>query len=234
LNTAELKILAIDTATEQCSVALKVGDHSITRGTVTPRGHADLILPMIQDVLDEAGITLKQMDVLAFGRGPGAFTGVRIAVGVIQGLGFASDLPVIGISNLAAVAQQSARGHAEILVCMDARMGEVYWGRFQSNDDGPVTSLSVEQVSAPERVIESQRHDKWTPVIAVGTGFGAYPALLHHFAGCELNATALPHAREIALLASRDYRLGLAVQAAQAQPIYLRDQVTHVASVKKP
>lgn len=180
-------------------------------------------------------IMLRQMDVLAFGRGPGAFTGVRIAIGVIQGLAFAADLPVIGISNLAAVAQQSVVGvnaDAEILVCMDARMGEVYWGRFQSKN-GLVTLSGGEQVSAPERVIESQRIEQWMPKVAVGTGFGAYPVLAQHFVGCELNATLLPHACEVALLASRDYELGLAVNAEQAQPVYLRDQVTHVAAASK-
>jgi len=229
-----LKILAIDTATEQCSVALRVDEATLTRGLVTPRGHADLILPMVQEVLTEAGTTLTQMDVLAFGRGPGAFTGVRIAIGVIQGLAFAADLPVIGVSNLAAVAQQSTHHDAETLVCMDARMGEVYWGRFQF-EAGLATPLSVERVSAPERVIESQRNENWLPKIALGTGFGAYPVLAHHFAACELNATSLPHAREVALLAMRDYQSGLAVSAEQAQPVYLRDQVTHAAaSAKKP
>jgi len=227
-----LKKLAIDTATEQCSVALRIDDATLTRGVVTPRGHADLVLPMVQEVLTEAGLTLQQMDVLAFGRGPGAFTGVRIAIGVIQGLAFAADLPVIGVSNLAAVAQQASINGAEILVCMDARMGEVYWGRFQL-EAGFVTPLSTEQVSAPERVIESHRNENWMPKIAAGTGFGAYPLLAQHFAGCELNATSLPHAREVALLASRDYQLGLAVSPEQAQPVYLRDQVTHVAAASK-
>jgi tRNA threonylcarbamoyladenosine biosynthesis protein TsaB len=229
-----LKILAIDTATEQCSVALRIGDVTLARGLVTPRGHADLVLPMVQEVLTESGLTLKQMDALAFGRGPGAFTGVRIAVGVIQGLAFAADLPVIGISNLAAVAQQSIMQDAETLVCMDARMGEVYWGRFQFID-GLVAPTSIEQVSAPERVIESQRDGNWIPKRAVGTGFGAYPVLARHFAASDLNATLLPHAREVALLASRDYLSGLAVSAEQAQPVYLRDKVTHVAaSTEKP
>jgi len=230
-----LKILAIDTATEQCSVALHIDEACITRGVVTPRGHADLILPMIQEVLTEAGLTLQRLDAIAFGRGPGAFTGVRIAVGVVQGLAFATDLPVIGISNLAAVAQQSTHNATEILVCMDARMGEVYWARFKATDDKLVTPLSAERVSAPEHVISSQQQEQWRPSTAVGTGFGAYPMLAQHFAACDLNATSLPHARDIAALAIRDFKLGMALDVMQAQPVYLRDQVTHsVASSRVP
>jgi len=237
-----LKILAIDTATEQCSVALRIGDIEIIRGVVAPRGHADLILPMIHEVLSEADISLKQLDAIAFGRGPGAFTGVRIAVGVVQGLAFATDRPVIAISNLAAVAQQIGDVAAEVLVCMDARMGEVYWGRFKVQDDGLVRSLSDEQVGMPESVIDSQRQgelrgqsqEAWQPRFAVGTAFTAYPILAQHFSQCD-PTSALPHAREIALLAERDFKLGLAVGATLAQPIYVRDRVTHsTAATNKP
>ena len=222
-----MKLLAIDTATEQCSVALCVDDRCITRGVVIPRGHAELILPMIKEVLDEAGINLKQLDAIAFGRGPGAFTGVRIAIGVVQGLAFACDLPVIGISNLAAVAQQSPVVDGELLVCMDARMNEVYWGHFRFDDGALVVAAGDEQVTAPEVVIDAARADGNEPTQALGTGFNAYPVLREYFSRRPINETALPHAKEIARLAMRDFKLGLAVDAAHAQPVYLRDRVTH-------
>jgi len=223
-----VKLLALDAATEQCSVALRIDAHCISRSVVTPRGHAELILPMIDEVLDEAGLKLNQLDAIAFGRGPGAFTGVRIAIGVVQGLAFACDLPVIGISNLAAVAQRCPVITGEILVCMDARMNEVYWGRFKFADDGLVTSTSDEQVSSPETVIALTASVTPAFAMTIGTGLSAYPALREHFRKISSDATALPHAVEIAKLGERDFERGLAVDAAHAQPVYLRDQVTHV------
>ena len=230
-----MKLLAIDTATEQCSVALRYGDSCILRCVQTARGHADMVLPMVQAVLAEAGLSLPQLDAIAFGRGPGAFTGVRIAIGVVQGLAYACELPVVGISNLAAVAQQAADQPGEILVCMDARMGEVYWGRFQCIDAGShdklVTALQNEQLSAPAQVVALNLQ----PAVCLGTGFRAYPLLREGFNALvhnqpTINGDALPCAREIALLAERDYRLGLAVDAAAARPVYLRDQVTQVSA----
>lgn len=220
-----MKLLAIDTATERCSVALSVDDQCITRDTVTPRAHAELILPMIQDVLAEASLSLRQIDGIAFGRGPGAFTGVRIAIGVVQGLAFACDLPVVAVSNLAAVAQQSNSTEQEILVCMDARMHEVYWARFQLRD-GVAVALSTEHVSAAGIVMAEQSSQSLA--VGLGTGFKAYPELISLCVPGFVNDDALPHAREIAILGLRDMRAGLATDAMHAQPIYLRDQVTHV------
>jgi tRNA threonylcarbamoyladenosine biosynthesis protein TsaB len=122
-----MKLLAIDTATETCSVALLIDDRMIERATETQRGHADLVLPMVDAVLAEAGLTLRQLDGPGLRPRPGAFTGVRIAVGVAQGLAYGAQLATVGISDLAAVAQQFAYPAARILVCMDARMNEVYW-----------------------------------------------------------------------------------------------------------
>lgn len=223
-----MKLLAIDTATEQCSVALLLDTHCITRCVRTPRAHAELILPMIQEVLMEAGIVMTQLDVIGFGRGPGAFTGVRIAIGVVQGLAFACDLPVVGVSDLAAVAQQLAPVEGEVLVCMDARMNEVYWGLFKYAADGLVVSSSIEQVTAPERVIQFVDEEQRMPAYVIGTGVDAYPVLREHFSQVHIHGDALPRAAEIAALAARDFYQGLAVTAAEAQPVYLRDQVTHV------
>lgn len=123
------KILAIDTATENCSVALLVNDRVISRSEVAPRDHTKKVLPMVDEVLKEAGLTLQDLDALAFGRGPGSFTGVRIGIGIAQGLAFGAELPMIGVSTLAAMAQASYRLHGatNAAVAIDARMGEVYW-----------------------------------------------------------------------------------------------------------
>jgi tRNA threonylcarbamoyladenosine biosynthesis protein TsaB len=225
--TAAPTLLAIDTATEQCSVALLHQGVSIHRGVQTPRGHADLVLPMVQELMTEAGVTFKQLNAIAFGRGPGAFTGVRIAIGVAQGLGYAADVPLLPISNLAAVAQQSAAAltmGVQILVCMDARMGEVYSGLFAVGSDGLVAPVNDEQVCPPERIDIPVA----TVALGAGTGFSAYPVLRERYAAITLHDSALPHAIHIAQLAVRDWHAGLAVAAADAAPVYLRDQVTHV------
>lgn len=220
-----MKLLAIDTATERCSVALLVDERVIERATETPRGHADLVLPMVNDVLAEGGLTLRQLDGLAYGRGPGAFTGVRIAVGVAQGLAYGAQLATVGISNLAAVAQQFAVAGARILVCMDARMNEVYWGRFEATPDGLVRSMVDERVDRPEAV------DPGDATVFAGTGFGAYPQLAAGRAAVAIHNAALPHAREIARLAAAELRAGRGQPPERAQPVYLRDQV---AIVKRP
>ena len=220
-----MKLLAIDTATERCSVALLVDERVIERAAETPRGHADLVLPMVNDVLAEAGLTLRQLDGLAYGRGPGAFTGVRIAVGVAQGLAYGARLGTVGISDLAAVAQQFAAAGAPILVCMDARMNEVYWCRFATTPDGLV------RATAPERVDRPGAVEPGDATVFAGTGFGAYPQLAAGRAGVAVHDAVLPHARDIARLAVAELRAGRAEPPERAQPVYLRDQV---ATVKPP
>jgi len=227
-----MKILAIDTATERCSVALNIDGTLVDRSTDTLRGHADLILPMIQSLLNDAGLALAQLDGIAYGRGPGSFTGVRIAVGVVQGLAFGAGLPTAGISNLAAVAQQAAatgcRAGDRLLVCMDARMAEVYWGVFQCGPDGLVDPVTEEAVAPPDRVVETM---KAQPVgVAAGTGFHAYPAL-GAIAASRAFPMLLPRARDIAVLGVREFASGRGQKAADAQPVYLRNQVVSVKPV---
>jgi tRNA threonylcarbamoyladenosine biosynthesis protein TsaB len=223
-------LLAIDTATEQCSVALLHNGVELQRGVQTPRGHADLVLPMVQELMAEAGLGFTQLDAIAFGRGPGGFTGVRIAIGVAQGLAYAADLPLVPVSNLAAVAQQAVGSVAmggQLLICMDARMGEVYSGLFVVSENGLVIAASAEQVCAPETVdIPVQ-----SLAMGLGTGFRAYPVLSMRYAEINLRGDALPHASHIVRLAERDLRAGLTVSAADAVPVYLRDQVVHVKTV---
>ena len=220
-----MKLLAIDTATERCSVALYIDDRIVERATETQRGHADLVLPMVEAVLAEGGLTLRQLDGLAYGRGPGAFTGVRIAVGVAQGLAYGAQLVTVGVSDLAAVAQQFASAGARILVCMDARMNEVYWGRFEATPDGLVAATSAERVDRPEAV------EPGDATVFAGTGFAAYPQLVGGRAAGAVHGTARPHARDIARLAAVELRAGRGQSPEKAQPVYLRDQV---ATVKAP
>lgn len=219
-----MRVLAIDTATERCSVALRLDGQFIERSQDTQRTHAELVLPMVADVLREGGVTLAALNGIAYGRGPGAFTGVRIAVGVVQGLGFGADLPTVGVSNLAAVAQQVVRGDEEILVCMDARMGEVYWARFRG-DGGIVHAVCEERVDRPERV------EAGKATLFAGTGFKACPQLAP--AGARAIEEVLPRAREIAVLAAPEFAANRGVPAAQAAPVYLRDQVATVKGVSQ-
>jgi tRNA threonylcarbamoyladenosine biosynthesis protein TsaB len=220
-----MKLLAIDTATERCSVALLIDERIIERATETQRGHADLVLPMVDAVLAEGGVTLRQLDGLAYGRGPGAFTGVRIAVGVAQGLAYGAQLLTVGISDLAAVAQQFASPGSRILVCMDARMNEVYWGRFEATPEGLVAATSVERVDRPEAV------EPGDATVFAGTGFGAYPQLAAGRPTAAVHGAARPDARDIARLAAAELRAGRGQPPERAQPMYLRDQV---ATVKAP
>jgi len=224
-----MKILAIDTATERCSVALSIEGHIVDRTADTPRGHADLILPMIQSLLNDADLALAQLDGIAYGRGPGAFTGVRIAIGVVQGLAFGAGLLTAGISNLAAVAQQAATPGQRVLVCMDARMAEVYWGVFHCHaSSGLVDAVTEEEVAPPERVIAAMGSQ---PVdLAVGTGFQSYSQLASIVATRTLPAL-LPRARDIAVLGEREFAQGRGRKAAEAQPVYLRNQVVSVKPV---
>jgi tRNA threonylcarbamoyladenosine biosynthesis protein TsaB len=218
-----MNLLAIDTATEQCSVAIVTDNATWSRVVPTARSHADMILPMVDEVLRESGLTLAQLDGLAFGRGPGSFTGVRIAVSVIQGLALARQLQVAGVSNLAAVAQQAAQVrqlsvNADILVCMDARMNEVYWGHYRVGANGLVGLVGAEQVSPPSAVAA-------VAVLGVGTGWRAYPELRQRYPVLPVDDSLLPRASEVARLGIAEFSAGRVTTAANAQPVYLRDQV---------
>jgi tRNA threonylcarbamoyladenosine biosynthesis protein TsaB len=220
-----MRLLAVDTATERCSVALCIDGRVIERESEQPRGHADLVLPMVESVLQEAGLKLTDLDGIAYGRGPGAFTGVRIAVGVVQGLAFGAQLMTVGVSNLAAVAQQVAQPGDRVLVCMDARMDQVYWSSFiREPGSALVSSLGPERVDAPDAVVDGNYS------VLAGTGFKAYAALHSRLAtdGRAVHDSVLPRARDIALLAEAEFRAGHARPALEAEPVYIRDQVAHV------
>ncbi len=227
-----MKLLAIETATDACSAALSIDGEIRERYALAPRAHTELILPMVDELMVEAGIVVSQLDAMAFGRGPGAFTGVRIAVGVTQGIAFAADLPVLPVSTLAALAQ-GADGD-RVLTALDARMDEVYWGAYQRNAAGLMELLGEECVSAPAEVPlpsgfppqDSPRENSWQ---GVGAGWAAYEAVLTERCGGLLatwDGTRFPRARDVAQLGVAGFEGGQAVSAEQALPVYLRDKVT--------
>jgi len=233
-----LRMLAIDTSTEACSAALLWSDGEVRqRFIVTERGHAELILPMIDGLLAEAGCRLRDLDGLAFGRGPGGFTGLRIAAGVIQGLAYGAGLPVAPVSSLAAVAflatsrpsctsstSSPSSPSAGILVCNDARMNEVYWGcyRFDASDPCVPLVLTEETVGPPDRVQPAP-----AVVHFAGNGLPRYPALHARLesAGLRYHEGVYPRAEAIVRLGERMLQKGEGVGAAEALPVYIRDDV---------
>lgn len=221
------KILALDTSTEFCSAALLVDGELFHRGEVSPRGHTTKILPMVDEILSEAGIKLTQLDGLAFGRGPGSFTGVRIGIGVAQGLAFGADLPMLGVSTLKAMAQGSYRtsGATEVAAAIDARMSEVYWGRFSRQDNGSWLDIDAECVIPPQELCEQTPEDEKTWV-QVGTGWDAYSEEL---AALKLKRTEsgvlYPESQDIVVVASLEWDSAELVGPEEASPIYLRDKV---------
>jgi tRNA threonylcarbamoyladenosine biosynthesis protein TsaB len=219
-----MKILAIDTAEDACSAALLVGDSVLSRFKIAPRRHSELILPMMDQLLAEAGLVLRGLDAIAFGRGPGSFTGVRIAAAVAQGAAFAADLPVAPVSTLLALAARARResGAGAVLAALDARMGEVYWASVPP--EAPDGGIPREQVLAPEQVPVPPA-GLWT---GVGSGWGAYADVLKARLGSRLERTdpgLRVHAQDVAVLGGELWRQGLAVPPEQALPVYLRDEV---------
>jgi tRNA threonylcarbamoyladenosine biosynthesis protein TsaB len=222
-----VKILALDTATEACSAALLLDGDITDRYVVAPRRHNELILPMIDELLSESGVRLKQLDYLAFGRGPGAFTGVRIAAGVVQGLALSQDIPVFPVSDLAALALRAGKKHGwdKVLVLTDARMKEVYQGRYRVPEGQNLVELvGPESVGLPAEV-EVPGEAGW---YGAGDGFSAYAVELagvrRKLAGADTNC--LPRATEIALLAVALAGQQEPLRPEQALPVYLRDKVT--------
>ncbi|MFM5479457.1 tRNA (adenosine(37)-N6)-threonylcarbamoyltransferase complex dimerization subunit type 1 TsaB [Aeromonas veronii] len=223
----ELKILAVDTATEACSAALLVGDKLFSRWEEAPRDHTRKILPMVQAVLEDAGISLSDLDAIAFGRGPGSFTGVRIGISVAQGLAFGAGVPLIGISTLAAMAQGAYRldGAEQVLTAIDARMNEVYFGRYELID-GRMQLVGDEVVSEPVALVDV-RGKLAGRVTCVGTGFETYGETLSGLADeLAVSQVRFPAAEDMLPLARAAWLAGEAVPVEQATPVYLRDKVT--------
>lgn len=220
-----MNILALDTCTESCSAALLYQGEVFDCVEMTQRGHSDLILGMLDTVLERADTSIASIDAVAFGRGPGSFTGVRVGVGVAQGVAYARDIPVIPISSLAAVAQGALdRVESDYLaVAMDARMGEIYCASYQ-RVDGIVQLLGDEKVCPPEKFLP-QSQQKWA---GVGTGWGVYAELLEKQFSDNLEQVRVeqyPQATSIIKLAQIEAEAGRMVSADQAFPVYLRNNV---------
>lgn len=227
-----MRLLAVETATEACSAAIWLDGEILERFERAPRRHTELILPMVDSLMTEAGLTLKDMDALAFGRGPGSFTGVRIATGVVQGLALSTGRPVIGISTLASLAQSQADQHKQVIAILDARMHEVYWGCYQRGEDGCMSLIDEELVCAPADV-PCPAAGEW---LVAGSGWASYSDMLAHQLApltFEANDDAWPRAGASARLAVARLTAGDTVSAAEARPVYLRDQVIQT-STKNP
>lgn len=217
-----MKLLALDTATEACSAAVLVEGAVLERYELAPRRHAALILPMIEAVLAEAGVAPTELDAVAFGRGPGAFTGVRVAVGIAQGIALAADLPVAPVSTLAALALGAARetGRVRIATALDARMGEIYWGAYAVVGE-TVQPLSEERVCVP--LAATAPPGDW---FGVGSGWLAHAAILSgRLSVGGWLGERYPRAGDVARLAADPGRRGEWVSAEQALPVYLRNEV---------
>ena len=243
-----MKILALDTATENCSAALLIDGTVISR-ELPGQGHAGQILPMISEVLAAGEVALRALDAIAFGRGPGGFTGVRLAASVTQGLAFGVGIPVVPVSNLQALAQRHFAADSameRVLVCTDARMREVYWGCFERRD-GLAAPVGDEQLSAPESVrlpggwtrnVHAHATAPISPsrpspsgLFGAGRGFAEYPELTAAMTPLlqGIQANLLPRASEMAILAAPEVAAGRVFQAEQALPVYLRNDVARPA-----
>ncbi|SEA61998.1 tRNA (adenosine(37)-N6)-threonylcarbamoyltransferase complex dimerization subunit type 1 TsaB [Marinobacterium iners] len=219
------KILALDTSTDACSAALLLGDQLTDRFVIEPRRHTHLLLPMVDELLAEAGVALNSLDAIAFGRGPGSFAGIRIATGAAQGLALAADLPVVPVSTLKAIAWAEGEGSGSLLTVLDARMDEVYWCAWRWQDGEPV-ALVEEQVCAPAQ-IHLPSESLVRPFVGLGSGWcyrERMPAELVRQV-CEIKAEVYPQASAMAQLAQRALKQGAAMAPDDARPVYLRDQV---------
>lgn len=222
-----MKLLAVETATECCSAALLADDRVFAASEIAPRRHNEIILPMCEHVLAQGEVGLGQLDAVAFGRGPGTFTGVRLAAAVVQGVALARDLPVVPVSSLAALAQAVYHEHrcTQALPCIDARMREVYYALYEVNRDAVMQLIGDEHVISPSSIEVEVGDD----CIGAGSGWKAYAEVLSaQFPKITAyDAEAFPRAEYVARLGQYHFERGHTVAATQALPVYLRDQVAN-------
>ena len=223
-----MRILAIDTATEACSAALWNTGEICAHFELCPREHTQRILPVVQDILSQSGVTLAELGALAFGRGPGSFTGVRIGIGIAQGLALGAELPMIGVSTLATMAQGAFRksGATRVLAAIDARMGEVYWAEYVRDEQGIWHGEESEAVLKPEAVKARlmQLSGDW---VTVGTGWPAWPELAADATHLTITdgQVLLPAAEDMLPIAVYLLEKGKTVAVEKAEPKYLRNEV---------
>jgi tRNA threonylcarbamoyladenosine biosynthesis protein TsaB len=216
-----MRILALETSTEYCSVALWLDGNVVNRCELVGQRHSELLIGILDSLLHEAGVKLRELDGIAFGAGPGSFTGVRIACGVTQGLALGADLPVVGVCTLQALAQ--AAGHDKVIAALDARMGEIYHAVYEKRAGSWVT-ICEPNLSLPQQAPQVQASG-W---FGIGSGFAMYGAVLGNRYSGQIsgsNIQAVPQASAIAEFAAPLFAAGQGMDAAQAMPFYLRDKV---------
>lgn len=222
-----MNILYLDSSTEACTAGVSAGERVVTERVVAPRGHAEKLLPMAEGLLEAAGLSFADLDLVGFGRGPGSFTGVRIATAMAQGVAIARDLPMLPVSSLECLAagawrryrSAGGRGPVEIRAAIDARMGEIYRAGYLVDETGRWQEILTEAVTSP--VFPPGRGES---LIATGTGFGRYPALLEEPSLVQSEPEALPHALDgLSLMARSGKDQWIAPD--RAVPEYLRDNV---------
>lgn len=217
------RILALDTSTDACSVALQTDERVISRFEIAPRKHTQLLLPMVDAVMQESGLKFEQLDALAFGRGPGSFAGIRIATGAAQGLALANETPMIGISTLEAIALSHFLEDPtcqRVLAALDARMDEIYWACFERVDGSPL-ALTSERVDPPTKVVSDYSFLNFD---LVGSG-ARYLDLLPQPTQANIRQvadTAMPDAKVMLRLASQKWAIGDTLTIEEALPVYLR------------
>ena len=229
-----MKLLAVETSTDACSAALFINGEIQEKFALAPREHTKLILPMIDALMADAQLKPQQLDAVALSRGPGSFTGVRIAGGVVQGIAFGADLPVVPVSTLAAIAQDffNRRDKAELaFTAMDARMGEIFWAAYQRNHLGLAELVGTESVTPATEIIFPDRTG-----FGVGSGWAVFADALNSRLGSRVlgvESDVWPRAAAIAQLGAYGFANGLAVAVEQAMPVYLRDNVAKKQSERE-
>ncbi len=221
-----MKLLAIDTSTEACSVALQLGTDILHLDEVCPQQHSKRVLPMVQQLLTQVGLSLQQLDGIVFGRGPGSFTGVRIGVGVTQGLAFGADIPVYGVSTLAAMAQAAYRlqGAKQVIAAIDARMAEIYLGYFALDHQLLMQPVATELAIKPTALIDCPFKGE---SFGVGTGWQTYHEVMQQWHATQVCKDLLyPSALDMLALAVPAWSAGQFIAAELAEPVYVRDEVT--------
>jgi tRNA threonylcarbamoyladenosine biosynthesis protein TsaB len=228
-----MKLLALDTSSLACSVALQIGNQVYERHEVQPREHTRLLIPMIGSVVQEAGVQLTELDAIVLGNGPGSFIGMRIAASVAQGLAFGSGLKIVPVSSLAAVAAQvfAEQDATEVVVAQDAHMNEVYLGRYTRGEHGLPKSIVAECLHG-KRAIPQLQDEPGCVRVAAGSGWQRYPELLEaNQAGFDDVVDVLhPTARYLLALGASDLVAGGAIEPEEVMPAYLREKVAQVPS----
>jgi tRNA threonylcarbamoyladenosine biosynthesis protein TsaB len=235
MSTSSPTILALETSSELASCALLHGGRLSSRSSDGVRTHSASLLPMVQELLAEAGIALADCDAIAYGAGPGSFTGVRTACGIAQGLGFGAGLPLVPVVTLDAMALacRERHGAADVLAVLDARMNEVYWAQYRFEGDMAAPSPTQLPTQLPISVLPAvltapvDVNPQGAP-LACGNGFAAYPeAFAQKPFAAGADTAVLPHAEQVARLGAAGFAAGQGVPAAQAQPLYLRNKVAY-------